>query len=65
MSAATPDLLERVDQAVDALGTWRHQPQPLDQALDLRLVQGNALHDLACTLSWIVALRAMGPADVA
>jgi hypothetical protein len=46
LPAATPDLLEQVDQAVDALGAGRHQPQSLDQALDVGIVQGNALHDL-------------------
>jgi hypothetical protein len=61
---AVANLLEQVDQAVNALGTGSYQPQASDQAVDVRLVQGNALHDLALHLSWIVAVRAMGLVDV-
>ena len=49
-AAAAPDLLEQVDHAVDALDAGRHQPQSLDQALDVRVVQGDALHQLAVHL---------------
>ena len=48
--AGDPELLEQVDQAVDALGAGGHQPQSLNQALDVRVVQGNALHQLAVHL---------------
>jgi hypothetical protein len=44
---AAADLLEQVDQAVDALGAGSHQPQSPDQALDVSVVQADALHDLA------------------
>ena len=47
---APADLLEQVDWAVDPLGVRGHQPQPLDQALDVCLVQGDALHDLPVQL---------------
>jgi hypothetical protein len=58
--AATADLLEQVNQAVDASGTGAHQPQSVDQALDIYVVQGDAWTSWRGTLSWIVALRAMG-----
>jgi hypothetical protein len=50
LPAASPDLLEQVDQPVDVLGAGRHQPQTLDQALDVRVVQGDALYELAVHL---------------
>jgi len=49
--ALAADLLEQVDEAVDARGAWRHLAQPVDQALDVLLVEGDALHDLA--VSWV------------
>ncbi len=47
LPAAIADLFEQVDQAVDALGAGRHQPQALHQALDVSLVEGDALNNLA------------------
>ena len=35
----------------------------LDQALDVRVVQGCSARSAGCSLSWIVALRAMGLVD--
>jgi hypothetical protein len=76
LPAAIADLLEQVDQAVDALGAGRHQTQSLDQALDVRFVQGMLRTTWRCTLGRIVALsgclraarlrhRAMPPAQPA
>ena len=46
LPAAIADLFEQVDQAVDALRAGSHQPQAPDQAFDVPVVQGDALHDL-------------------
>jgi hypothetical protein len=35
LPAAIADLLEQVDQAIDPLGAGSHQPQSLNQALDV------------------------------
>ena len=48
--AAASNLLEEIDQALDAGRAGRHQPQPLDQAVDVRVVQGKALDHLAVDL---------------
>jgi hypothetical protein len=50
MPGAIAQLLEQIDQAVDALGAGSHQPQALDQALDVRLIKRNALYQLAMYL---------------
>src|SRR5687767_8843970 len=39
------NLLEQIDQPVDALGAGGHLAQPVAQAFDILLIQWDALHD--------------------
>ena len=49
-AAPVVNLLKQVDQAVDALRAGCDLAQAVDEALDVLLVQRDALHDLAMNL---------------